>query len=168
MTRMQNNMANLLRLIMTPLLTSLLLWGKSQRFYEALSRITRIIILSLLSSNQVIAYGAGNTIYVKREHGSKPSLLDRKFVFRQVSSATTNSDAQVTQTNLSAMHKQITPNITRSMTEPINHKRATQKPAQSKLTQKETKDPGSNNWNDFAVETELDESREVSAKLIAR
>ncbi len=110
-----------------------------------------IIILSTLSP--AYAYGSGNTIYVKRETTKKPSLLDRKFVYRQVEASA--SSAPVT-TNLTAMHQQYSSTVTKSA--------AAQK--QNTRARETTKPASSDNWNDFAVESEYEESRNVSAKLM--
>ncbi len=102
-----------------------------------------IIILSTLSPAQ--AYNSGNTIYVKRQRPTKPSLLDRKFVIRTV-----ETKIEAPTTNITAMHQQLAA-----------------KPAVTKTIQTtKTKASSSNNWSDFAAEASWDESRDVSAKLI--
>ncbi len=109
--------------------------------------IVWIIILSAISPAQ--AYGSGNTIYVKRQRPSKPSLLDRKFVIRTVAS---DIRSESTETNLTAMHQQLAA-----------------KPAATKIAKapaQKPQTPSSNNWNDFATEAEWTDSRDVSAKLI--
>ncbi len=104
-----------------------------------------ILWIILLSFEPALAYGSGNTIYVKREHTKKPSLLDRKFVFREVQ--TSVEPPRVT--NITAMHQQLAV-----------------KPRALKSKTVAVEKPSSNNWDDFATETEWTDSKDVSAKLI--
>ncbi len=106
-----------------------------------------ILWIILLSFSPALAYGSGNTIYVKREHTKKPSLLDRKFIFREVQ---TTVAVEPRATNITAMHQQLT----------VKPK------AQQKIKSVVVEKPSSNNWNDFATETEWADSKDVSAKLI--
>jgi hypothetical protein len=111
--------------------------------------IVWIIILSAINPAQ--AYGSGNTIYVKRERPSKPSLLDRKFVIRTVASDIRTEESPTT--NLTAMHQQLAAKPAAVKTRPSSVKAKPQTVS-------------SNNWNDFATEAEWTDSRDVSAKLI--
>jgi|GEM_PF-2251619 len=104
--------------------------------------------ITLLSFSPALAYGSGDTIYVRRGENKKPSLLDRKFVYRQMESA---APAASPVTNITAMHQQYS---------------APKTAVVSKTKSTARQDHGSNDWSDFAVEDSFDESRDVSAKLL--
>ncbi len=111
-----------------------------------------ILVLSfvIFETHNALAYESANTIYVKRETASKkPSLLDRKFVFRKVE----NHPVLTRETNLSALH----PNQ-------LSRKQVSPAEKESELRIKPSQE--FNNWDHYAVEEFWSESQEVSAKLL--